>query len=182
MKKFVIRGLIVLAVIVLVLFVGFQILKNQTKKHSPEATVEYADGDTKVSVFYCRPYKKERVIFGELVPYQEVWRTGANEATTFSTNRDLKFGGNTLPAGKYTLWTIPDKDDWTVIFNRKQYPWGVNFSQKATREPEADVLQIKVPSEKRDEVVEQFTISFTTGANPTMDLAWDQTKVSVPFE
>ena len=113
-------------------FVLAPILKNNTKKHSPEQTVTYNQGDLQIDLFYCAPSKKDRVIFGELVPYGEVWRTGANEASTFTTNKDLSIDGQTLAAGTYSLWTIPDREQWQVIFNSKMYPWGVNFTDQKT--------------------------------------------------
>ncbi len=103
-----------------------------TKAYSPEETVTYEENSLDLEVFYNRPYKKDRVIFGGLVPYGQVWRTGANEATTFSTNEDLLIDGSTLEAGKYTLWTIPMENSWKVIFNSKMYPWGINLDQNLT--------------------------------------------------
>lgn len=172
---------IVVGVLAVVLFIAFKFLQANTKKASPEATVEYKKDGTEISVFYCRPSKKGRTIFGDLVPYGEVWRTGANEATTFTTNKDLTISGKTLPAGKYTLWTIPQKDKWSVIFNSKMYDWGVSFGGVASREAAADVLQVEVPVEALGAVQEQFQISFDE-ATPAMVLAWDKTKVTVPFE
>lgn len=172
---------IVVGVLVVLLFVAFKVIQFNTKKASPEATVEYKRDGTEISVFYNRPSKKGREIFGGLEPYGKVWRTGANEATTFTTNKDLTISGKSLPAGKYTLWTIPEKDTWTVIFNGKQYGWGVDFSQKASREPEADVLQVQIPTETLTSPLEQFTISFDETA-PAMVLAWDRTKVAVPLK
>jgi Protein of unknown function (DUF2911) len=177
MKK-VLIGLGILAVL---LFVGYKYLQATTKKASPEATVEFKKDGADVSVFYCRPSKKGREIFGSLVPYGKVWRTGANEATTFTTAKDLTVNGKNLPAGKYTLWTIPEKDQWTVIFNNKQYGWGVSFGGEASREVAADVLQVQVPVEALPTSQEQFTISFDEAA-PAMVLAWDKTKVSVPLK
>ncbi|MDX2305892.1 MAG: DUF2911 domain-containing protein [Microscillaceae bacterium] len=182
MKKIIIRVFIGLGILAVVLFIAFQILISNTKKHSPEDTVVFKQGDTEMTVFYCKPSKKGRVIFGELVPYKEVWRTGANEATTFTTNKALKIGDKTLEAGKYTIWTIPDEKEWTVIFNKKQYGWGVGFNQKASRDPESDVIQFKTPVEKQESVTEQFTISFEKGDQVNLNLAWDQVKVSVPME
>lgn len=172
---------IVVGVLAVVLFIAFKFLQANTKKASPEVTVEYKRNGTEISVFYCRPSKKGRTIFGDLVPYGEVWRTGANEATTFTTNKDLIISGKTLPAGKYTLWTIPQKDKWSVIFNSKMYDWGVSFGGVASREAAADVLQVEVPVEALGAVQEQFQISFDA-VTPAMVLAWDKTKVTVPFE
>jgi hypothetical protein len=181
MKKILKWVLITFASLAVVLFIAFQIMRTQTKKHSPEATVELSEGDLQLSVFYNRPYKKGREIFGGLVPYGEVWRTGANEATTFTTNKDLMIDGQILPAGKYTLWTIPGPDQWTVIFNGKQYSWGVNFNGKPSREPEADVLEVQVPVQTLEQPVEQFTISFEEGENLSLALEWDRTRVAVPL-
>jgi hypothetical protein len=181
MNKFLKWTAIIVGILAVVLFVAFQFLQSQTKKASPEDTVTYVNGATNLSVFYCRPSKKGREIFGKLVPFGQVWRTGANEATTFTTNKDLTIGGKALPAGKYTLWTIPEKDQWAVIFNKKEYAWGVNFDTKASREPEADVLQIQVPVEVLSVPVEQFTISFDKQTQLALVLAWDNVKVSVPI-
>ena len=180
MKKFLKWTGIVVGVLAVVLFAAFKFFQANTKKASPEATVTYKKDGLNVSVFYCQPARKGREIFGKLVPFGEVWRTGANEATTFTTNKDLSIGGKTLPAGKYTLWTIPEKDQWMVIFNSKQYDWGVSFGAKASREAEADVLQIKVPVATLASVQERFNISFDESTS-AMILAWDLTKVVVPF-
>lgn len=172
---------IVVGVLAVVLFIAFKFLQANTKKASPEATVEYKKDGTEISVFYCQPSKKGRDIFGGLIPYGTVWRTGANEATTFTTSKDLTISGKTLPAGKYTLWTIPQKDKWSVIFNSKMYDWGVSFGGVASREAAADVLQVEVPVEALGAVQEQFQISFDE-ATPAMVLAWDKTKVAVPLK
>lgn len=181
MNKVVRNILIVVVGLVVLLSLAFWALSNYTKSHSPEDTVVFTEGDLRIEVFYNRPSKKDRLIFGELVPFGQVWRTGANEATTFDTNKDLTIGGETLKAGKYTLWTIPGEREWTVIFNSKMYPWGVNFSQEASREAEFDVLSTKVALEKLSEPTELFTISFAYQEILNMSLAWDKTKVSVPM-
>ncbi len=174
---------IVLGVLAVLMIIGFQVMKSQTKKHSPEGTVEMTQGNTEISVFYNRPGKKGREIFGGLVPYNEVWRTGANEATTFTTNKNLVIDNQTLPAGKYTIWTIPDEDNWAVIFNDKMYSWGVSISKggAASRNPDNDVLKTMVPVEKMDEVVELFTISLEESPM-ALTMSWDQTRVRVPIQ
>ncbi|HCY81466.1 MAG TPA: hypothetical protein DHV22_07640, partial [Xanthomarina gelatinilytica] len=88
------------------------------KPLSPKKIVSFKVDDIELKVFYNRPSKRNREIFGALVPYNQVWRTGANEATTFETNKSLKVGTDSLPAGKYTLWTIPNDSTWHVMFNR----------------------------------------------------------------
>ncbi len=180
-KKKTIRNILIGgAILALLVLVIFQILENQTKKASPEDTIEYSDGQRSISVFYCRPYKKGREIFGGLVPYGEVWRTGANEATTFSTSHDISIGRQKLPAGKYTLWTIPYENHWTVIFNHKMYRWGVGF-KGASRQEEYDQLTLDVPVQTTNTITEQFTIAINEAPDLGMDLMWDQTRVRVPL-
>lgn len=182
MKKFLKWTLIIVAGLAIVLFGVFKFMQYKTKQASPESVAEYSTGGKKITVGYSRPSKKGRVIFDSLVAYGKVWRTGANEATTFTTETDLEIDGKPLPKGEYTLWTIPEKDEWTVIFNNKQYGWGVNFDGEAAREAEADVLQVKVPVENLENTVEQFTISFQDDTALNMVLAWDKTKVAVPIK
>ena len=158
------------------------VMRYSTKAHSPEDTVSYTDKDLKMEVFYNRPYKKERVIFGNLVPYNKVWRTGANEATTFETNKDIWVDGSLLKAGKYTLWTIPMENSWKVIFNNKMYPWGINLEEQAYRNPEFDALILEVPTKNLKETVHQFSIIFDKENEFIfLKLAWDKTLVSIPI-
>ncbi len=181
MKKLIAWTALILGILTLLFFFVFvPIMKSNTKKHSPEETVSYTKKGNDIEVFYCRPYKKGREIFGGLIPLDEVWRTGANEATTFETQKDLNFNGEILPKGKYTLWTKPGLSSWQVIFNSELYDWGVSFGGVSSRKAEYDVLKVTVPVEQVPEV-EQFTISFEE--NPqAMTFAWDQTKISVPFQ
>lgn len=174
---------ILFGIVLLFYFVGFPYIKKQTKKASPEQVVSYDQHGLDLEVFYCRPSKKDRVIFATdgLVPYGEVWRTGANEATTFETTTNLNIGGQELPAGKYTLWTIPGEKSWEVIFNKKMYGWGVSFGAKASVDREYDALTIQVPVESTPQTVEMFTISFDEGEALYMTLKWDDTQVRVPI-
>ncbi len=181
MKKFLKWFLIILAFLVVLGYAFSRYMRYSTKQHSPEMVVQYAEKELEISVFYNRPYKKGRDIFGGLVPYGEVWRTGANEATTFTTNKDLLIGGQNLAAGTYTLWTIPERNEWEVIFNSKEYSWGIGMKGKAMREPEHDALNIRVKPKQLNREVEQFTIVFEEGKPIEMDLRWDDTEVSVPI-
>lgn len=178
MNKTLKRILTIIGILAVVLFIAFKFMQYNTKKASPEETVNYKNGE--ISIKYSRPSKKGREIFGALVPYGQVWRTGANEATTFDTKKDLTIGGKVLPAGHYTLWTIPEKDSWTVIFNKKDYMWGVG-SDGASREADGDVLQVVVPVQSTDGLVEKFEISFSETPAFALVLAWDKTKVVVPI-
>ena len=172
-----------LAIAIAVIMVSYIIFKNNTKSFSPEDTVEYSHGDLDLEVFYNRPYKKDRQIFGGLVPYNEVWRTGANEATTFSTSKDILVDGSLLPKGTYTLWTIPMEKSWKVIFNSEMYPWGITADGQPSRLPDYDVLTIEAPVKTLKNPVEQFTIFFNEKQGfINLNFAWDKTLVQIPIK
>lgn len=155
---------------------------RHTKSFSPEGTVAFDYGDLQIKVYYNRPFKKGRVIFGGLVPFDSVWRTGANEATIFESNKSLDFRGKSLPAGKYSLWTIPREDIWTVIFNSEYGQWGINSEGEANRDPAYDVIQVDVQALEQSKEFEQFTIAFEpVGMDAEMILMWNNTLVTVPF-
>lgn len=182
MKRFLIFTGIAIVVLILLGRVTMYYMKKQTKSFSPEEQVVFNDQDLNIKVFYNRPYKKGREIFGVLVPYGTVWRTGANEATTFETSKDLQFEGKTLKKGQYSLWTIPGEETWTIIFNSEFGQWGVNSSGEANRDPSRDVLKIDVHAVQQDRLFEQFTIAFEkVGEDAEMVLIWDKTLVAVSF-
>ena len=182
MKRFLIFVAICVVVLVTLVTIIGQIRKRQAKSLSPEEEVVFSQGDLRIKVFYNRPYKKGRVIFGGLVPFDTVWRTGANEATIFESNKDLLIEGKALPAGKYSLWTIPRPESWTVIFNSEYGQWGINSKGEPNRDPLRDVRAVNVRAVQQDQLFEQFTISFEkTGEDAEMVLIWDKTLVSVPF-
>ena len=180
-------GGILIALVLLFYFVGVPILREQTKKNSPEKTAHYEQDGLTLSVTFSSPSKKGRTIFGGLVPYGKVWRTGANEPTRFYTSTNLSVGGANLPAGTYSLWTVPGETQWTVIFNREVADWGVTLisgGKETTRNPESDVIQINVPPESMAEVVENFDISFVSADSDGalfLQFAWDTTRVRVPL-
>jgi hypothetical protein len=183
MNTFLKRLLILLCIVAIGLFLYCYFVENIfSPRLSPKDTVEFKLNDLKLKVFYNRPSKKGREVFGGLVPYGQVWRTGANEATTFTTNHDLKIKGVLVPKGEYTLWTVPNDSSWKIMFNSKEYPWGVDKEMKPMWDPNYDLLELDIPVEKLDSIVEQFTISFdNTTDNLKLTLAWDQTKISVPL-
>ena len=173
MPKFLKITIAVLAFIGILLY-SFMIY---TKSHSPGATAIYGANGLEISVKYCQPAKKGRQIFGGIVPYGEVWRTGANEATIISINKDVSVAGKPLKAGVYSLWTIPNQADFDVIFNSETGQWGTNH------DPKLDVLKVKVPAQSQGNVVENFLIDFPKSDSVvTMRLNWDQTQISVPFK
>lgn len=182
MKRFlIVTGVAVAALIVLWFITNF-FVRQHTKSFSPEEEVTFQADDLNIQVFYNRPFKKGREIFGVLVPYGKVWRTGANEATTFQTNQDLQFEGKTLKRGKYTLWTIPGEETWKIIFNSEYGQWGIGSDGEANRNPANDVLTLDVHAVQQASEFEQFTISFEkVGEEAEMVLMWDKTLVAVPF-
>ncbi|MEM1405619.1 MAG: DUF2911 domain-containing protein [Bacteroidota bacterium] len=180
MKKLIIIGGITIALVA----VAAMIMHSYTKSFSPADTSTHEDNDLNIVVNYCRPFKKGREVFGSLVPFGEVWRTGANEPTTFSTNQSVKIKNQVLEPGTYSLWTIPQQDTWTVIINSKIPGWGVKVpSGKANRDPENDVLKVDVPAIKTQDLFEQFTISFDQ-MNDELDMVmmWENTLVVVPIQ
>lgn len=129
-------------------------------------------------VIYSRPQKKGRDIFGGIVPYGEVWRTGANEATELDIYTPLKFGNTVLKPGTYTLYTIPDEENWTIIINSDTNVWGA-FSYKK----EKDVARITVPCEQAAAPIESLSMIFKTDANGTiLMIGWDDHYVEIPFK
>lgn len=184
MNTFLRRLIILLLIVTAGLLVYSVFVENIfAPRLSPKDTVEFKLNDLDLEVFYNRPTKKGRAIFGALVPFNKVWRTGANEATTFETNKALLIQGILLPKGKYTLWTVPKDSSWNVMFNTKQYNWGVDEEMNPMWDPNNDLLEIDVPTETLDRTVEQFTIAFDNSTDELkLTMAWDNTKIAVPLK
>lgn len=177
------RLLILLTIVALGLLLYSVFVENIfSPRLSPKDSAEISLNDLKLKVEYNRPSKRDRDVFGALVPFDKVWRTGANEATTFETNKDLIIDGMVLKEGKYTIWTVPNKESWKVMFNSKQYKWGVNEKMEPMWDPNYDALEVEVPIEKMNETAEKFTIAFDhkTG-NLKLTMAWDNTLIEVPI-
>lgn len=141
-----------------------------------QAEFTFADGK-KITVDYGRPYIRGRKIMGGLVPYGQVWRTGANAATSFVTDTTLNIGGTTVPAGSYTLYTLPNENDWKLIINKQTKQWGTEYHQ------EQDLARIDMKTERLQSPVDQFTISFDKQGPSAgvMNLEWENTKASANF-
>ena len=151
---------------------------QQDKKQRPSppanAMCKFADGKT-ITVDYSSPRMRGRKIFGDLVPYGEAWRAGANEATTFVTNTGLIVGGKNVPAGSYTLFTLPTQDKWMLIISKKTGEWGIPYPGDKFDFTRMDMKVSKLPSP-----LENFTISFDqSGASCTMKLDWETTRASI---
>lgn len=138
------------------------------------ATCDLGGGKT-IKTDYSSPRAKGRKIFGELVPYGKVWRTGANEASTFVPSTDVVVGGKNLPAGNYTIFTVPNADKWTLIINKKTAEWGIPYKYESDELARIDMKVSKLPSP-----MENFTISYEKSGNGcTMNIEWETTRASV---
>lgn len=138
---------------------------------SPRDTARGTIGGAEVWIDYSRPQRRGRDIFGALEPWNKVWRTGANAATQLSTPVDLVIGGATVPAGKYTLWTLPSPTGWKLIINKQTGQWGTIY------DPQQDLVRVDAKVETLASPLEQFTIAFEPGS---LTFAWDKTRYSVP--
>ena len=165
----------------LMLSATFGFAQIKTPQASPLEKTSTTIGLTDVTLEYSRPGVKgrDRNIFGGLAPYGEVWRTGANASTKVSFSDSVKIKGQWLPGGTYALYTIPGKDEWTVIFSKNLELWGATGYK-----PEEDALRVKVKPTNMTEPVETFTIDFANYNNggADMNIMWDFTKVTVPIE
>lgn len=146
---------------------------------SPTSTLKQRVGLTDVEIVYSRPSVRGRRIFGGLLPYGEVWRTGANSATKVTFSTPVRINGTELPAGSYALYSIPDANEWTVIFNKVTGEWGA-YSYKQ----ENDALRVRTKPVALAQAVETFTIDVNDvrTESATLNLVWEKTRVPVKFE
>jgi hypothetical protein len=152
--------------------------QDKSKRPSPpeQAQCKFSDGKS-ITVDYSSPRAKGRKIFGELVPYGQVWRTGANEATTFVTNAAVSADGRDVPAGSYTIFTVPEQNKWTLIVNKKTGEWGIPYKYESE-----ELVRIPMSVSKTSGPVENFTIRFDQGGNAcTLNISWEETQASVKF-
>lgn len=152
--------------------------QDKGKRPSPpaQAQCKFSEGRT-ITVDYSSPRVKGRKIFGELVPYGEVWRTGANEATTFVTTATLSSEGKDVPAGSYTIFTVPAQDKWTLIINKHTGEWGIPYKYESE-----ELARVPMSVSKTSGPVENFTIRFDQGGGScTMKISWESTEASVKF-
>jgi hypothetical protein len=158
------------------LLLTFTLAAACQSRPSPAASANCDLGAGKtIKTNYSSPRMKGRKIYGDLVPFGEVWRTGANEATTFVTSADVNVGGKTVPAGNYTIFTIPAADKWTLIVNKKTGEWGIPYKYESDELTRVDMKVSKLPSP-----VEDFKISYSkSGASCTLQIDWETTRASV---
>ncbi len=162
----------------------------QRQRTSPHETVGAVIDGNRVTLVYGRPYTKDpksgepRKIWGGLVPYGKVWRTGADEATLLITQQPIVMGGTTIPAGAYTLWTLPNADGSAkLIVNKQIGQWGVGRDLKQVCDESKDVGRIDLKKGTLDKPVDQFTMAVTKGESGggVLMMMWETTEYSVPF-
>lgn len=159
--------------------VAAQSFSDLDKSPADIATFPKRGADKVVKVVYGRPQAKGRKVFGELVDYDKIWRTGANEATEVTFYKDVKIGGKAVKAGTYALFSIPKEEGkWTLILNSDLNQWGA-YQYKAS----ADVMRVEVSTKKSAEKIESFSITIEEAKNgATMYLGWENTVVEIPIE
>ena len=149
---------------------------DKASRPSPaaKASCALADGKT-ITMDYSSPRAKGRKIYGGLVPYGQVWRAGANDATTFVTTADVMVGGTHVPVGSYTIFAIPNQDKWTLIISKKTGEWGTDYPG-----PSEDLARIDMKASALPSAVENFTIAFDkTAGGCTLRMDWETTRASV---
>jgi hypothetical protein len=152
---------------------------DKSKRPSPPATATGKIGDATVTIDYSSPSVKGRKIFGGLLPYGKIWRAGANEATTFQTDKDLIVEGKKLPAGKYSFFATPGENEWTIFFNSQTGQGGIKQNGEANIDPAKTVLTVVVKPKKLTDLTEKLTYSvLSTG----VDLRWENSDVFISMK
>lgn len=163
-------------VVVLLAGVAIHAQQDKSKRLSPPASTSIdLGGGTTVTIDYSSPRLKGRKIYGALVPFGEVWRTGANESTTFVTTGNLMLGTLAVPAGNYTLFTVPTKDKWVLVLSKKTGEWGTDYPGPANDLGRTDMKVTTLSSP-----VENFTITLEkAGMGANLNIDWETTRASV---
>jgi hypothetical protein len=165
----------------LVLLISFSSYSQEKIKPrpSPLAVVAIKYRDSYVKITYSQPHKNNRSVFGSLVPYGQVWRTGANEATEITLTKDLKLNGSVLKAGTYSMFSIPEKDHWTIIVNSEVGLWG-SYNYNTT----LDVMRFDVPAQIGIGLIyEPFTMAFDQqNEMANLLIMWDNVKITIPIK
>jgi hypothetical protein len=171
------RTIIAVACCLIMLYTG-QAQSLRTPAPSPTQTIKQNFALSSIELSYSRPVKKGRKVMGDLVPYGKVWRTGANQATTLTFGEEVMIGGQTIPAGKYGLLSIPDKTKWTLIITKQ-----TDVTSPADYKPESDVVRVDVKTSALLANVESFTMQFVDVKPSTcrLQLTWEKTSVSLPI-
>lgn len=179
MKSIVLKYCLAMTMGALLLSSSVYAQKDKSKRASPpETATGKVDGAT-ITIDYSSPSVKGRKIWGDLVPYDKVWRAGANEATIFTTDKDIKVDGKSLPAGKYSLYAIPGEKEWTIILNSQTGQWGIKMDGSTTEDPAKDVVKVMVKPMKAKSFTEHLTY---TVDGKGFALAWENVEVWVPVK
>lgn len=169
------RGLVLMfAAVCMFSFVRAQ--DDKSNRPSPAATAAGKVNNANIAIIYSSPSVKGRQIWGSLVPYDKVWRAGANEATVFMTDRDIKVEGKPLAAGKYSLYAIPGEKEWTIIFNSETGQWGIKRDGETSEDISKDVLRVHVKPQTSATPSEQLTYTVDESG---FALLWENLKVPV---
>lgn len=167
------------ALLLLCVLVLTSVAEGQDRKIlSPRDSVVFAVDTNIVAISYSRPSMRGRVIMGDLVPWDRVWRTGANQATHLRTTFDMVLGGMPVPRGTYTVWSIPGRKGWTMILNKQTGQWGTQYDERQ------DLARFPVAMRRTPAPVDTFTITIERGkgVSGTIVMRWEHTRVAVPFE
>jgi len=163
-----------IALLALFAFLAATACSAQRPSPAASASCDLGAGKT-VKTDYSSPRMKGRKIYGDLVPFGQVWRTGANEATTLVTPVDLTIGGTSVPAGSYTIFTVPNKDKWTLVISKKTGEWGTDYPGQSNDLARVDMKVSALPS-----AAENFTIAFEKAGNgANLNIDWETTRASV---
>ncbi len=171
-QRYLAVGVSLIVLTIAVLSFAQQPQQDKSKRPSPHDTTETTLKGKKITIEYGRPYLKGRKVGEELAPYGKVWRTGADEATTLTTEIDLNIGGVKVPAGKYTLYTLPSEGTWKLIINKQTGQWGTRYDESQ------DLARVDMQKSALPQSVEQFTISFDKKSDTTanLNLDWENTR------
>jgi hypothetical protein len=164
-----------LVMLIAVLGMAQQPPQDKSKRPSPPGTAEVTLKNKEITIDYSRPSLKGRKVGQELAPYGKVWRTGANEATALNTAIDLNIGGAKVPAGKYTLYTLPSEGTWKLIINKQTGQWGTQYDESQ------DLARVDMKKTALPQSVEQFTISFDKKDENTANLNLDWENCVFPW-
>ncbi len=179
MKKILISKGLVLTLVALLITSFIYAQDDKSKRASPPETVTGTVAGANITINYSSPAVKGRKIWGGLVPYDKIWRVGANEATLFETNKDIKVEGKNLPAGKYSLYAIPGEKEWVIIFNSQIGQWGVKEDESTSEDPAKDVFRVTVKPGKSATFNERMKIVVD---NNGFAVLWENLEVPVSIK
>ena len=166
-------SLIIACVLMVTITAGCARTQDPSKRPSPLVSDSFFSDSLQISVSYSSPRVRDREIWGELVPYGKIWRMGANEATILNTNQDLIIQGQRLPKGKYGVFSIPEADQWTIIFNKEWDQWGA-YSYQASK----DQMRIQVRPDTTFDFLEEMTFQLKPD---TIEFRWENLGISIPY-